>query len=319
MTFKYFSPSSLDEAAELLREHRGQVIAGGTDLLRLVGRGIVDPVALVSLDGVPEMKKIEKTDSNLEIGASVTLQEIENSPIIKDEFPMLAEAAHLVGTPQVRNMATIGGNLLQNVQCWYHRNLRFDCFRRGGGTCQVPGGSHGPHHAISNAVRCFAAVPSDMAPALAALGAAATIKGEDGKRTVAVEGIHLNAAPWTAVGRGEILCSVEVPLRSCQGKFIKHRNLEGHSYAIASAAVALAMRGNKCVDARIFLGSVSPALLRAVKAEEMVKGEAIGEELADKAAESTAQDFVFSRLNPWKAKLAKSVCRQAILGAANCD
>ncbi len=317
MTFKYFNASSLDEAVELLRKERGHVIAGGTDLLRLANDGIVKPVVLISVGDIPEMKKIEKKGGNLSIGASVTLREIERSPITNDEFPMLTEAARLVATPQVRNMGTVGGNLLQDVQCWYHRNLRFDCFRRGGKSCQVPNGEHGPYHAISNAAECFAVMPSDLAPPLAALGAKVKVKSADGERTAPIEELYLNVAPWRAIGQDELLVSADFPLRSLRGKFVKHRILKSHSYAVASAAVALSMVGKVCSEARIFLGSVAPSLYRAVVAEEILKGETVGEGLANEAVDAMAQDFNLSRMNPWKAKVAKAICKRAILGAVS--
>jgi len=317
MAFEYFDAFTLSEAVELLRKEKGHVIAGGTDLLRLVKDEVVVPAALVNVKSISELKRIEENNGNLSIGATVTLREIERNPLIKERVPILAEAARLVATPQIRNMGTVGGNLLQDVQCWYHRNLRFECLRRGGKFCPVPAGEHGLYFAILNATGCFAVVPSDMAPPLAALGAKARITGADGERIVPVEELYLNKAPWRTVGQDEVLSSVEVPLRNVSGKFIKHRILKSHSFAVASVAVALAVEGKECKDVRIFLGSVAPTLYRAVKAEELLKGKTIDDEIVNKAVDAMAQDFTLSRMDPWKAKVAKVICKRAILEAVS--
>ncbi|MGH2368327.1 MAG: FAD binding domain-containing protein, partial [Chloroflexota bacterium] len=222
--FEYASPASVEEAITLLGQDgdgafrplaRVQPLAGGTDLLTLMKADVAAPSRLVNvkrLDGLTG--SIQETAAGLTLGSLTTLAEIETSATIKQRYPVLAEAASLAATPQLRNMATIGGNLLQRPRCWYFRNPRIQCWLKGGDDCPARDGEN-QFHALFGESPCVAVHPSDPASALLALDADVRLRGPSGERILPLAGFFAmpeeERRTETVLRRDELVVSIDVP------------------------------------------------------------------------------------------------------------
>jgi xanthine dehydrogenase YagS FAD-binding subunit len=193
--FEHFNAGALEEAVSLLKKYggKGRLMAGGTDLIGLLKDRILEdyPDALINLKSIPGMDAIEESAGGLRIGALAKLADIASSTAIKAKYPALSQAAESVASPEIRTMATIGGNLCQDVRCWYYRypqqmGGRILCLRKGTGPCHAIKGDN-RYHALMGAKKCFAVCPSDTAIALSALEAEIEIFGAKGARSLPVE------------------------------------------------------------------------------------------------------------------------------------
>src|SRR5919202_5035793 len=188
-SFEYTSPTTIDEVITLLGQDGGgatRPLAGGTDLLTLMKADVAAPSRLVNIKHLAELPGgVEDTGQGLILGALTTLTEMETSPVVKQRYPLLAEAAAVAATPQLRNMATVGGNLLQRPRCWYFRNPRFHCWLKGGEDCPAREGEN-QFHALLGGGPCYAVHPSDLAPALLALEAELQLRGTGGERRLSL-------------------------------------------------------------------------------------------------------------------------------------
>jgi len=187
--FELFQPADVDTAVDLLAQHGENAwrLAGGYDSLDWLKNRAKGPAAVIDLEGLEELRGIRETADGIEIGALTTLTEIETSPLIRERFSLLADAARHVASPQIRNAGTVGGNLCQDTRCWYYR-YGVKCYRAGGNTCYASGPeSLNREHAIFGASRCVAVSPSDCAPAVVALDAEMVVRSRRGERTIAAE------------------------------------------------------------------------------------------------------------------------------------
>ncbi|GAG76191.1 unnamed protein product, partial [marine sediment metagenome] len=193
---KYFNARTIGEAVLLLDDHKeAKIIAGGVDLTRLMKNEVVAPKVLVNIGTIPDLAYITEDAEGLKIGPLTTITDIATSAIIRDRYSLLAEAAHSVSSPQIRNMVTIGGNLCQDVNCWYYRmppvnGRTFFCYRKGGITCYAVVGDN-RYHAIIGGDKCHAVCQSDMAPALVALDAKVKIASPSEEKIIPLEEFYL--------------------------------------------------------------------------------------------------------------------------------
>src|SRR5688572_1270477 len=194
--FELFQPASVDGAVELLGRYGedGWVLAGGLDSFDWLKDRIKRPAAVIDLAGITELKGVRAVAQGIEIGAMTTLTEVTSSPVIRERYRLLADAASHVATPQIRNAGTLGGNLAQDTRCWYYRS-GWPCYRAGGNICyaSAPDAMH-REHAILGARRCVAVSPSDTAPALIALEASMVIRSARGERVVDAEDFFIGPA-----------------------------------------------------------------------------------------------------------------------------
>ncbi len=308
---KYISAKSLSGALGELESGGSYIIAGGTDILRLKSSGIkIDTI--VDIANIPETGGIENQKGGLKIGATVLLREVIESQLIREQYPILKEAAEAVASPQVRNMGTIGGNLLQEVQCWYYRNERFDCIRKGGKVCYALRGEHRWYHSVYKPSPCVATWTSDISPALASLKASARIIGPKGERTTQVEDLYLRKPPWKGVERNEILKEIKIPKSSLRGKFMK-QGLWGPPYfPIVNVAATVEMKDGICDEARIFLGGVSPTLYKATKTEESLKGKPLNKNIIKHASGLIIDEAKPLRNNSFKAQISKVLVERVL-------
>ena len=320
-SFLHINAQTLGEVCQLLRQYKGKAVlnAGGTDLLStLKGEHLFDyPEAVINIKTIPGLDYIREDNDTLKIGALTKLSQIAKSPILKERYKALAEAAYSVATPHVRNMATLGGNLCQDVRCWYYRYPRqiggpISCLRKGNRLCRAVSGDN-RYHAIIEAKRCFAVCPSDTAIALAALNGQIRIAGPKGERSVAAADFF--SPLRNALKLGEMVKEIEVPRISGLVKqtFLKFSLRKPIDFAIVSVASVITVEDGVCTDAHIVLGAVAPGPVRAKKAEEVMIGRPLNEAAAAKAAEEALAGAKPLSKNAYKVEIAKTLVKRAIL------
>jgi xanthine dehydrogenase YagS FAD-binding subunit len=297
-------------------------MGGGQDLLGVM-KDYIRPVdRVVDLKRIAALKGISyDAKKGLRIGALVTLSEIEQHPIARRQFPAIAEAARSIGSPQIRNVGTLGGNLCQRPRCWYFRNEHVRCLKKGGDKCfAAPDDAENKYHAILGGGPCHIVHPSDLAPALIALGATVSVTGGTaGPRIVPLaefftlpsEGSILHE---TVLKQGEIVTETVVPVTqfASRSTYIKCRERESFDWALSSVAIALDVSGTTIRDVRIVLGGVAPTPWRAKAAEAALRGKSVTDvvaiEAAAKAATVKAEPLA---QNEYKVALTQALVRRA--------
>ncbi len=322
-SFDLIHPATVGEASRQLADGGDTVhaMAGGQDLLGIM-KDYIRPV-----DIVVDLKRIAAlhgiaydAKKGLRIGATATITEIEQNPIIRQAFPALAEAAASVGSPQIRNIGTIGGNLCQRPRCWYFRNEHIKCLKKGGDKCfAAPDDAENKYHAIIAGGPCHIIHPSDLAPALIALGATATIVGVKGARSVPLaefytlptEGSILHE---TVLKPGDIVTEVLVPVSALAARsvYLKCKERESFDWALSSVAMAIDAPGGIIREARIVLGGVAPVPWRAKAAEAALQGRSITNSVAIAAAAQAATKGAEPMAqNGYKVGLTQTMVRRA--------
>jgi xanthine dehydrogenase YagS FAD-binding subunit len=321
-SFKHIDAHTIDEACAALSSYHGRsrLNAGGTDLLLILKGDILPdyPEALINVKTIPHLDYIRKEGQVLKIGALARLSNIARSPLVKKEHEVLAKAALSVASPQIRNVATLGGNLCQEVRCWYYRYPRhiggpIMCLRKRSGTCFAVKGDN-RYHAIIGGRKCFAVCPSDTATALAALDARMRIASPHGERNIEVADFYNPLG--NALKQDEMIREIEIPLRKAQSQqtFLKFTLRKPIDFAIVSVASVITMENGKYKDARIVLGAVAPGPVRAKAAEEMMIGRPINEDLAAEVAEKALARAKPLSKNAYKIEIAKILVKRAITG-----
>lgn len=332
--FDHAAATSTAEALALLAEATAgaggtyvgasaRLIAGGTDLLPLMKEGLEAPAWLIDLKPAGALRYIRaEADGSLRLGALTTLADIERDPIIAARCDVLRQATRDAATPQLRNAATIGGNLLQRNRCWYYRG-ETRCWHKGGDTCFARGGRN-DHHAILGTENspCVAVHPSDLAPALVALEAEVAIEGPRGARTVAVADLLRqpteDARIEHTLAPDDLIVEVRIPpqLEGSRGAYLKAMERAAWSFALASAAAQVTVRAGRVERARLVLGGVANVPWRAREAEALIEGQALTPALAAEAAERALSGATPLEHNRYKVRLARELARRALLAAA---
>jgi xanthine dehydrogenase YagS FAD-binding subunit len=321
--FEWVNPTSIEQAVELLGD--GAVVkAGGVDLMDLLKEHIIEPTRLINLRGVRGLDEISDGDDGLRLGPLVTLARLAESPEVRGRYRALADAAGHAATPQIRNAATVGGNLLQRPRCWYFRSEDFVCKKKGGSSCfaLAPTGENAYHAVFDNGV-CAAVHPSATAAALVALGARVRIEGARGRRELALE--ELLVGPETDVRRENDLAADELiaeivvpaPAAGASSAYIKQGEKESYDWPLVEVAVALERRGSVCDKASIVVGAVAPIPRRARAAEAALVGKRIDETSARAAARAATAGATPLSGNGYKVKLIETIVRRTILAAGS--
>jgi xanthine dehydrogenase YagS FAD-binding subunit len=309
--------------AALSQLHDGAVIkAGGVDLLERMKNRTIQPSKLVNIRNVSSLRGIQETDQGLSIGALTTLTEISEHPTIRAKYQILSDACGHAATPHIRNMATLGGNLLQPVQCWYYRSADFQCLRKGKEFCFAFGGLN-QYHAIMDYGTCPSVAPSSSAVALLGLNAAIELESaKKGKRSVAIKDFYVdpdaNPTKFSVIEPDELLTAVTIPKTSpgSRSAYQKYGEKESFDWAIADAGVVLEMEGNTCRRAVITMGAASPVVRRSTEAESMLIGKQITEEVARAAGKAAMTDVQPLSMNAYKIELFPVAIYRTILLAA---
>jgi len=322
--FAYARATTLDEALDATREPGTVVLAGGTELLNWMRLGITAPDRVLDISRVPGLDRIEPLPGGgLRIGALARLNDVAADPGVARDWPVLRTAIHKSASAQIRNLATIGANLLQKTRCAYFRSEEpVPCNRRVPGSGCAAREGHDDRHALFGWTdECIATLPSDPAVALAALDAHVVTRSAVGGRRIAVTDLHL--LPADAVDRdtvlepGELIEAIELCDPAPHSAYVKVRERESYEFAIVSAAVTLKLRDGGLIDsARIALGSVALRPWRLTAAERSVVGLAPGD-----PAVTSALDTALAQARPvagsaYKLAIARGAARRALMTAA---
>ncbi len=303
--------------AEVVARGQGAVVkAGGVDVMDLMKEGLIAPRRLVNLRSVPGLDRLGEGPSGLAIGPLVTLGRLASDPLVVRRYRALAEACAHAATPQIRNMATVGGNLLQRPRCWYFRSEQFPCRKKGGGTCFAQQGENA-YHAIFDNQMCAAVHASSAACALVALGAQLELTGAGGARTVSLEGFFTKPAQGiereNAIG-DEVITAIRVPVPAASA-YVKLSEKESFDWPLVEVAVAIEQSGGKVTRAAIALGAVAHTPMRSPAAEAAIVGKAIDEASASAAGFAAAQGATPLRDNAHKVQLLQVAVKRALLAA----
>jgi xanthine dehydrogenase YagS FAD-binding subunit len=314
--FTLIRPTTLSEAVREAAKPGSEVKAGGVDLLDRMKEGLDSPARVVSIAHVPGMDGIE-AGPPAKIGALATLARISAHAELRRLYPALADAAEGAATPQIRNMATLGGNLCQRPRCWYYRLAEFDCRKKGGKDCYALEGEN-RFHAVFDTDICCCVHPSATAVALLAYGAALETVSPRGRRTLPIEKFFVapkeDVKRENALGPGEIVSAITIPAPAAGSRSVykKLKEKESFDWPLAEACVNLVVSGGVVKEARIVLGSVSPTPRRAREAEALLVGATAGPDLATKAAEAALAGATPLRHNAYKVRLTKVMLERAL-------
>jgi xanthine dehydrogenase YagS FAD-binding subunit len=318
--FEWAEARSVDEVFTLTV--KGSVIkAGGVDLVDMMKEGITAPTRVINIRNIAGLDQIKEEGGVVKIGPLVTLSALSESPVIKGKLPALAQAAGDAATPQIRNMATVGGNLLQRPRCWYFRSNMFPCRKKGGEKCYAQEGEN-QYHAIYNNGLCAIVHPSAVATPLIAMGATLEITSGKGKREISVEEFivppMVNLKAENTLGPDELITEIRIPAPAAGTKtfYTKQGEKESFDWPIAEVAAVLQMDGTTCKKASVVLGAAAPTPLRSTQAESALRGQAVTPELARKAALAALKSATPMSQNGYKLKVFEAVIARTILGAA---
>ncbi len=321
--FQLFQPTTTDEALGLLDQYQEQawVLAGGLDSFDWLKDRVKRPAAVVDLGGVEELSAIRSaTGGGLTIGAMAKLREVVRHPDVQSQYGLLAEAAGLVASPQIRNQGTLGGNLAQDTRCWYYRD-GWNCYRAGGNICyaDTPTAMN-REHCILGASRCVAVNPSDTAPALVALDAEMDIRSSAGTRSVPAEqffvGPDVDIMRMTVLEPNDLLAAVRVPGTWAGARFYfeKSRDRQVWDFALAAVASAARITNGVIEDIRIAVNGVAPTPLRLRAAEDAVRGRQLTDEVAAQAGEAAIGGVRPLAHNGYKVALLRNLVTRSVRG-----
>jgi xanthine dehydrogenase YagS FAD-binding subunit len=331
--FEWMSPSTVAEAVSALKsapapqdaDDAARPIAGGQDLLTTMKDYITRPSRVVNLKSIRGLDKIEVDGKGgLSIGALVTLTQIEEHPAVRRSFPGLSEAAHSVGTPQIRNLGTVGGNLCQRPRCWYFRLEDVVCLKKGGSECYAASGEN-KYHAILGGGPSYIVHPSDLAPMLVALGGSVSVVGPDGKRNVLLEKFFIlpadgNLRRENVLKNDEIITEIHVPASkfAAHSTYLKFKERDSMDFAISAVAAAVTLSPNNTVtQARLVLGGVAPIPWRVPKAEAALVGKKLTDDVLATTARIALEGAQPLEKNAYKVPLTQTLVRRALAKAGS--
>lgn len=314
--FAYATAHSAESAVDMVRA-QGRFLAGGIDLLGEMKEGLVEPDLLVNIKQLPGTREILPGVERWTIGANVTLAELAEHADVRRVFPGLVEASADVGSPQMRNVATVGGNLAQHSRCWYYRQRDLRCLKKGAPRCLARGGENKYHSLFANS-RCLSPCVSNMAVVLAALNATVTV--QRGEKTVALSIAELYEAAWNngrvhhSLGAGDLILRVEVPVvANGRSTYVQMGEKSAFDWALVSCAAAGRLEAGKLRGVRLALGCVAPVPWQVDAANALLEGREPTEANATAAAELLLKDAEPAEHNGYKVPLAKTLVKRAVL------
>ncbi|WP_324678955.1 xanthine dehydrogenase family protein subunit M [Hymenobacter sp. GOD-10R] len=321
--FQYVRPTKQKAAIDALaKDPNAKIIAGGTNLIDLMKRGVMTPLKLVDINKLP-ISKIEHEGNNLRIGALALNGAVAEDKLVLERQPLLAQALNAGASAQLRNMATVGGNMLQRTRCHYFYDTALPCNKREPGSgCGALEGFNRMHAIFGFSDKCIAVHPSDMSVALVALDATVLVSGPKGDRRIPFAEFHRLPGDTpqqdTNLGQGELVTAVEIP----DAPFTKHvhylkvRERASYAFALVSVAAALSIENNTIKDARLAMGGVAHKPWRLTEAEKTLIGKPATEESFRQAAEVAMRGAKAFKYNAYKLKLAPNSIVQALKTAA---
>ncbi len=324
--FTYRNAENVDTAvATLSANTNARCIAGGTNILDLMKENVARPDELIDVNHL-SLSSITEHNGGVRLGATATNTGTAYHPLIAQRYPLLAKAILAGASPQLRNMATDGGNLLQRTRCYYFYDTATPCNKREPGSgCSAINGFNRIHAILGQTEQCIAVHPSDMCIALAALEAVVNVQGKNGERSIAFNDFHRlpGDTPWldNTLQQDEIITSIDLPQKGFNQYFdyVKLRDRSSYAFALVSVAIALEMKDGAITEARIALGGVAHKPWRKPEAEDFLKGKTITAENLDGAAAILLEGAKGYQHNEFKIELARRAIIRAGLQAVKTE
>jgi xanthine dehydrogenase YagS FAD-binding subunit len=313
-SFQYATAASPASAREL-RGESGRYLAGGIDLLGEMKEYIAEPNILVNIKALPGLNKIEPGAQSWSIGTNVTIAELENHPELKATFPGLQQAAAEVGSQQIRNVATVGGNLSQHSRCWYYRHRDIQCLKKGGDTCYARHGEN-KYHSLFTGNTCISPVVSNLSIILAALDSTVTV--QRGERQLRLTIPEFYAKAWDnptahhSLEPGDLVLKVEIPVQQRRSAYLQVSEKSAFDWALVSCAAAAKVDGGKVSQARIVLGAIANVPHQVQAANEMLEGKSLDDALANQVADAIIAKAQALSQNGYKIQIARTLIRRSL-------
>jgi len=318
-SFSYVRVSDVESALREGGAAGSRFLGAGTNLLDLMKGGVEQPRRLIDVTRLPLAAIEELPDGGLRIGAMAANSDAANHQLVRARYPLLSQALLAGASPQLRNMATVGGNLLQRTRCYYFYDTAFGaCNKRNPGSgCAALEGYNRIHAILGASPSCIAVHPSDMAVALAALDATVRVHGPQGERAIPMREFHRLPGDTpqrdTNLEHGELITAVDLPASQfTKAHYLKLRDRASYAFALVSVAAALDMQGNRVRGARIALGGVAHKPWRATQAEALLIGSSLSTDLLRKAAAAAVEGAKPYRDNAFKVELAQRAIVRAL-------
>jgi len=315
--FEYIRPSATKAALDAAKSG-ASFIAGGTNLIDLMKRGVTAPQKLIDINQLP-FKQIQENKGQLIIGALALNSEVAEHAVVKDKYPLLAAALNAGASAQLRNMATVGGNMMQRTRCTYFYDTSMPCNKRVPGSgCGALQGYNRMHAIFGTSDKCIAVHPSDMCVALAALNATVSLTGIKGTRTVNFGDFHRLPGDTpekdNVLKTGELITGIQIPANNLNkhSAYIKIRDRASYAFALVSVAAALELNGNIIKDARLAMGGVAHKPWRVTASEQFLIGKTADEQTFEQAAQLAMQGARSFGGNDFKLKLAPITIVEAL-------
>jgi xanthine dehydrogenase YagS FAD-binding subunit len=312
--FEYATALSPATARELVGTD-GAYLAGGNDLLALMKEYLVDPKRLVNIKSLPGMDKIHSNSKTWTIGALTTVADIEDHQEITKTFPGLQQAAAEVGSRQIRNVATVGGNLAQHSRCWYFRHRDVLCLKKGGEMCYARHGES-KYHSLFTGNTCISPIPSNLSIAFGALDAKVVIIRDGKEMPMSIPELYQKAwdepTAHNSLQQGDLIARVEIPVQNRRSAYLQMSEKAVFDWALVSCAAAAKVDGNKLSDVKIFLGAVSNVPYQVQAANEFLEGKTADEGNASKAADILLEKAHVQAHNGYKVPIVRALVRRTL-------
>jgi len=312
--FEYVNPRTVNSAVAEVA-NKGCFFAGGIDVLGEMKEYIAQPRRLVNVKELPGLGDITRGKDQWTVGANVAVAELENDAEVKNVFPGLQQAAAEVGSLQIRNVATVGGNLAQHSRCWYYRHRDIRCLKRGGSTCYARDGEN-KYHSLFSGNPCISPVVSNLAIALAALDAKVIVRR--GREDVPLTIPEFYAKAWDnpeahhSLASTDLILRVEIPNSSRKSAYLQMSEKASFDWALVSCAAAAKVDGHKLSQVRVVLGAISPVPHQVPAAHELLDGKELDDELASRAADAILKDAEPFAHNGYKVPIAHALVRRTL-------
>lgn len=320
--FAYHRAETLAEAATAAAEPGTSLIAGGTTMVDLMRGGVFAPARVVDISRVPGHDAVAALNDGISFGALARMADVAEHPAVRRDFPVLAQSLQQAASQQLRNMATLGGNLLQRTRCGYFRDGRSPCNKLSPGSgCAALDGANREHAVLGGSDACIATYPGDWAVALAAFDTEVDLVSAGGNRSVRLADLHREPGDTpereTNLLPGDVIAAIRVPASAASSRstYLKLRDRQSYAFAIASAAVALEMQGDMVVTARIAIGGIATRPWRSTDAEAALQGRRLTEASALEAGRAAFAAAEARGANRFKIELGPRVVARALLNA----
>jgi xanthine dehydrogenase YagS FAD-binding subunit len=317
---EYFPARSIDEVVSLSEEFGKDacIMSGGIDIVGLMKNKVISPRALIGLKNVPGLKQISPNSGGVLIGSLNSINDLEISDVVRSRYPILHDTAASIGSPQIRNMGSLAGNLCQEVRCWYYRRspatgIAFECRRKKETRQCYAANGENQYHAVMGGCQCFGVCPSDLAASLLALDARINTVNTGGGRSISVEGLYTPLG--NSLQSGEVITGVQIPdvPADARQRFLKFRIRKAIDFSIVSVSAIIVLKKDSVSSARIVLGGVTWRPYRATLAEQLLQGNKVTEVLAGQVAAAAVSDLKPLSKNDYKVPILEALVKRSIL------